>query len=76
MTYTYYYGVMCAGKDCPKFMPIAPYQSTVRAGMTDVNLGSGLLLVCPLARCNFRHCYHTHDVVYSQNKDEMVTLGP
>ncbi len=72
MIYTYYYGVMCAGKNCPKFISIKPYQTSVRAAMTDVDLGYGLPLICP--RCNFRHGYHTHDVVYSQNKDEMVPL--
>jgi len=72
MVYTYYYGVMCAGKDCTKFISINSYQTSVRAGMADVNLVDGMPLICP--RCNFRHGYHTHDLRYSQNKDEMVPL--
>ncbi len=74
MIYTYYYGVMCAGKGCTKFISISPYTTTVRAGLPDVDLGDGYLLICPLPHCSFRHGYHNHDLVYSQNKDEMVPL--
>jgi|ERR1035438_5092970 hypothetical protein len=72
MTYTYYYGVMCAGKDCDHFISISPYQTNVRSGLPEVDLGDGYPVVCPC--CAFRHAYHNPDLVYSQRPDEMVTL--
>ena len=72
MIYTYYFGVMCAGKNCRKYISIDSYQTNVRARMTDTDLGDGFPLTCPY--CNFRHGYHTHDLRYSQDKDEMVPL--
>ena len=72
MIYTYYYGVMCAGKDCEKFNAISDYQTTLRRGLPDVDLGDGYPVIC--SRCGFRHAYHNHDLVYSQRQDEMVPL--
>jgi hypothetical protein len=72
MTYTYYYGVMCAEKDCDQFNSISPYRTSVHMGLPDIDLGDGYPIVC--RRCQFRHAYHTSDLVYSQHPDAMVPL--
>jgi hypothetical protein len=72
MTYTYYYGVMCAARDCEKFIVVSEYQTNVHMGLPDVDLGDGYPATCP--RCQFRHGYHNPDSVYSQQRDEMVPL--
>jgi len=72
MTYTYYYGVMCAGKDCAQFIAISDYRTNVSRGLPEVDLGEGYRVICP--RCQFRHGYHTPDLVYSQKPEELVSL--
>jgi hypothetical protein len=41
-------------------------------GLPDIDLGDGYPIVC--RRCQFRHAYHTSDLVYSQHPDAMVPL--
>jgi hypothetical protein len=72
MTYTYYYGVMCVGKNCDAFLLMGPYQTGVYSGLPGVDLGNGYPLTCH--RCQFRHGYHNADLAYSQRPDEMVPL--
>jgi hypothetical protein len=72
MTYTYYYGVMCAGKDCGAFISISAYQTNVHSGLPAVDLEDGYPVICH--QCRFRHAYHNPDLVYSQRPDEMLPL--
>ena len=72
MIYTYYYGVMCAGKGCGQFISLSPYTTTVRGGLQDVDLGDGTPATC--LKCYFRHGYNSPDLVYSQRPDSYVPL--
>lgn len=72
MSYTYYYGVMCAGEHYEQFVLIKEYRANVHMGLASVDLGDGYVVFCPV--CHFRHAYHNGDLVYSRKPDEMVPL--